>query len=682
MTQEMQRPTQPKPIDQLSIHTIRFLSLDMVEKAQSGHPGTPMGAADMAYVLWNKFLKHNPTNPNWPNRDRFVLSPGHASAMLYSLLYLTGYDLPLEELKNFREWGSKTPGHPEYGRTPGVAATTGPLGQGFANGVGMAMAERFLADHFNRPHHEIINHYTYAIASDGDMQEGVTSEAASLAGTLRLGKLIYLYDSNEVQIEGPTKQAFRENVGRRFDAYGWQVIGPIDGTDLPEIERAILRAKDETEKPSLIICKTIIGHCTPEEGTAKIHGEPIPELDARRAKELCKWPTDRTFYVPDDVLAHMREAVKRGESAEREWQQGFEEYGKDFPELASRFKAQMEGKLPADWDSGLQSLFQNETKPIATRSASGKVLNMLAKHVHGLTGGSGDLNPSTKTFLVGYGNFGWQEHYGHNIHFGVREHAMGAITNGMALHHGVIPYAATFLIFSDYMRPPIRLAAMMKIRVVYVFTHDSIGLGQDGPTHQPIEQLMGLRSIPNMTVIRPSDATETVEAWRAALLNTHGPTALILTRQDLPIIDRSKYASAANLHRGAYVLWETEKKSADIILIGTGSEVQVALEAGKKLASEGTSVRVVSMPSWELFDSQPADYKESILPRTARLRVSVEAAAKVGWEHYVGLDGKIIGLDHFGASAPGEVLFEKFHITSEHVVTVAKELLRELRERN
>jgi len=641
-----------------------------------------MGAADMAYVLWNKFLKHNPTNPNWPNRDRFVLSPGHASAMLYSLLYLTGYDLPLEELKNFREWGSKTPGHPEYGRTPGVAATTGPLGQGFANGVGMAMAERFLADHFNRPHHEIINHYTYAIASDGDMQEGVTSEAASLAGTLRLGKLIYLYDSNEVQIEGPTKQAFRENVGRRFDAYGWQVIGPIDGTDLPEIERAILRAKDETEKPSLIICKTIIGHCTPEEGTAKIHGEPIPELDARRAKELCKWPTDRTFYVPDDVLAHMREAVKRGESAEREWQQGFEEYGKDFPELASRFKAQMEGKLPADWDSGLQSLFQNETKPIATRSASGKVLNILAKHVHGLTGGSGDLNPSTKTFLVGYGNFGWQEHYGHNIHFGVREHAMGAITNGMALHHGVIPYAATFLIFSDYMRPPIRLAAMMKIRVVYVFTHDSIGLGQDGPTHQPIEQLMGLRSIPNMTVIRPSDATETVEAWRAALLNTHGPTALILTRQDLPIIDRSKYASAANLHRGAYVLWETEKKSADIILIGTGSEVQVALEAGKKLASEGTSVRVVSMPSWELFDSQPADYKESILPRTARLRVSVEAAAKVGWEHYVGLDGKIIGLDHFGASAPGEVLFEKFHITSEHVVTVAKELLRELRERN
>ena len=682
MTQEMQRPTQPKPIDQLSIHTIRFLSLDMVEKAQSGHPGTPMGAADMAYVLWNKFLKHNPTNPNWPNRDRFVLSPGHASAMLYSLLYLTGYDLPLEELKNFREWGSKTPGHPEYGRTPGVAATTGPLGQGFANGVGMAMAERFLADHFNRPHHEIINHYTYAIASDGDMQEGVTSEAASLAGTLRLGKLIYLYDSNEVQIEGPTKQAFRENVGRRFDAYGWQVIGPIDGTDLPEIERAILRARDETEKPSLIICKTIIGHCTPEEGTAKIHGEPIPELDARRAKELCKWPTDRTFYVPDDVLAHMREAVKRGESAEREWQQGFEEYGKDFPELASRFKAQMEGKLPADWDSGLQSLFQNETKPIATRSASGKVLNILAKHVHGLTGGSGDLNPSTKTFLVGYGNFGWQEHYGHNIHFGVREHAMGAITNGMALHHGVIPYAATFLIFSDYMRPPIRLAAMMKIRVVYVFTHDSIGLGQDGPTHQPIEQLMGLRSIPNMTVIRPSDATETVEAWRAALLNTHGPTALILTRQDLPIIDRSKYASAANLHRGAYVLWETEKKSADIILIGTGSEVQVALEAGKKLASEGTSVRVVSMPSWELFDSQPADYKESILPRTARLRVSVEAAAKVGWEHYVGLDGKIIGLDHFGASAPGEVLFEKFHITSEHVVTVAKELLRELRERN
>jgi transketolase len=679
MTQELNEPTPRKSIDTLSIHTIRFLSLDMVEKAQSGHPGTPMGAADMAYVLWNKFLKHSPTNPNWPDRDRFVLSPGHASALLYSLLYLTGYDLPLDELKNFREWGSKTPGHPEYGRTPGVAATTGPLGQGFANGVGMAMAERFLADHFNRPHYEVVNHYTYAIASDGDMQEGVTSEAASLAGTLRLGKLIYLYDSNEIQIEGPTRQAFRENVGRRFDAYGWQVIGPIDGTNLPEIERAILRAQDETEKPSLIICRTIIGHCTPEEGTAQVHGEPIPELDVRRAKESCKWPTDKTFYVPDHVLTHMREAVKRGALVEAERQKKLEDYGKEYPELASRFAAQMAGKLPADWDSELSSLFPAGTKPIATRSASGKILNTLVKHVHGLTGGSGDLSPSTKTFLVGYGNFGWQEHYGHNIHFGVREHAMGAIVGGMALHGGVIPYAATFLVFSDYMRPPMRLAAMMGIRVVYAFTHDSIGLGQDGPTHQPIEQLMNLRCIPNMTVIRPSDATETVEAWRAAIMNTHGPTALILTRQDLPVIDRTQYAPAIELHHGAYVLWQSGKQTPDVILIGTGSEVQVALQAAKQLAAGGTCVRVVSMPSWELFDRQPQDYRDSVLPRHVRRRISVEAAAKLGWEHYVGSEGKIIGLDHFGASAPAEILFQKFGTTPEHVATAAKELLKEPR---
>ena len=677
MTQELNAPSHRKPIDTLSINTIRFLSLDMVEKAQSGHPGTPMGAADMAYTLWDKFLKHNPTNPNWANRDRFVLSAGHASALLYSLLYLTGYNLPLEELKNFREWGSKTPGHPEYGRTPGVAATTGPLGQGFANGVGMAIAERFLADHFNRPHHEIINHYTYAIASDGDMQEGVTSEAASLAGTLRLGKLIYLYDSNEIQIEGPTRQAFRENVGRRFDAYGWQVVGPIDGTNLPEIEKAILRAQDEDEKPSLIICRTIIGHGTPEEGTAQVHGEPIPELDVRRAKESCNWPTDKTFYVPDEVLAHMREAVKRGEIAEGEWRRDLEGYGKEYPELGARFEAQMAGKLPADWDSELQSLFPAGTKPIATRSASGKVLNSLVKHVHGLTGGSGDLAPSTKTFLVGYGNFGWQEHYGHNIHFGVREHAMGSIVGGMALHGGIIPYAATFFAFSDYMRPPMRLAAMMGIRVIYVFTHDSIGLGQDGPTHQPIEQLMGLRSIPNMTVIRPADATETVEAWRAAMMNTHGPTALVLTRQDLPVIDRTQYASAAELHRGAYVLSQSETQPPDIILIGTGSEVDVALQAGKKLASEGTRVRVVSMPSWELFDRQPGEYRDSVLPPSIRARVSVEAAAKIGWEHYVGLEGKVIGLDHFGASAPGPILFEKFGLTPDHVVAAAKELLKE-----
>ncbi len=676
MTEELTNPMPREALDTLCINTIRFLALDMVEKAKSGHPGTPMGAADMAYVLWDKFLKHNPKNPKWIDRDRFVLSPGHACALQYGLLYMTGYDLPLEELKNFREWGSKTPGHPEYGRTPGVAATTGPLGQGFANGVGMAVAERFLADHFNRPHHELINHYTYAIASDGDMQEGVTSEAASLAGTLRLGKLIYFYDSNHIQIEGPTKEAFRENVAKRFDAYGWQVLGPIEGTNLLEIEKAVLRAQDEDEKPSLIICKTIIGQGTPEEGTAKIHSDPIPELDVRRAKESCNWPVDKTFYVPAPVLAHMREAITRGKATEEAWQRNFSAYEEEYPQLAAQFKAQMTGKLPDDWDSGLDSLFPPGTKPIATRSASGQILNALVKHVHGLTGGSGDLNPSTKTFLVGYGNFGWQEHYGHNIHFGVREHAMGSIVNGMALHGGIIPYAATFLTFSDYMRPPMRLAAMMGIRVIYVFTHDSIGLGQDGPTHQPIEQLMGLRCVPNMTVIRPSDATETVEAWKAAIMKSTGPTALILTRQELPVIDRTQYAPASELHRGGYVLWQSAKQPAEVIVIGTGSEVQVALEGGKKLASQGTGVQVVSMPSWELFDSQPEEYRDSVLPPSVRLRVSVEAGAKKGWEHYVGLDGKIVGLDHFGASAPGEILFQKFGITADHVVEEARKLLK------
>jgi transketolase len=677
MSQELERSIPYKEIDRLCINTVRFLSLDMVEKAHSGHPGTPMGAADLAYVLWDKFLKHNPRNPSWPNRDRFVLSCGHASAMLYSLLHLTGYDLPLEELKNFRGWGSKTPGHPEYGLTPGVSVTTGPLGQGFANGVGMAIAERFLADHFNRPHHEIVNHYTYAIASDGDMQEGVTNEAASLAGTLRLGKLIYLYDSNDVQIEGPTRMTFRENVARRFDAYGWQVIGPIDGTELGAIQESILKAQDEPEKPSLIVCKTIIGHYTPEEGTAVVHGEPIPEPDVEKAKILCEWPIDKTFYIPDEVLAHMRQAVPRGQAAEEDWQQALENYAKEYPELAARFRDQTTGRLPDGWDQELPNLFPPGTPPMATREASGKVLNSLVTRVHGLIGGAADLAPSTKTILDGYGDFGPQESCGHNMHFGVREHAMGSIVGGMAIHGGVIPYSATFLVFSDYMRPPMRLAAMMGIRVIYVFTHDSVGLGQDGPTHQPIEQLMSIRCIPNMTVIRPSDATETAEAWRAALLNTHGPTALVFTRQKLPIIDRTKYASAEGLRRGGYIIWESDSQTPDLILIATGSEVQLTLKAGETLASDGHHVRIVSMPSWELFDKQSQEYRDSVLVPGVRARVSVEAGTKIGWEHYVGLQGKIIGLSNFGASAPGDILFKKFGFTPEHIVAAAKELLPE-----
>ncbi|MFQ5998313.1 MAG: transketolase family protein, partial [Candidatus Bathyarchaeia archaeon] len=487
-------------LDLRTIHTIRFLALDMVQKAKSGHPGTPMGAADMAYTLWNRFLKHNPGNPNWADRDRFILSPGHASALLYSLQHLTGYDMPLEELRKFRQWGSKTPGHPEYGLTSGVDMTTGPLGQGFTHGVGMAIAERWLGEHYNRPGHEIINHQTYAIVSDGDMQEGVTSEAASLAGTLRLGKLIYLYDDNDIQIEGSTDIAFSENVARRFDAYGWQVIGPVSGTDVPTIDAAIRQAKAESGRPSLIICKTVIGHCSPAQGTAKVHGEPLTEAEARTAKEACGWPSEPRFYVPDDVQGHMLKTSENGKEAEKDWETRFLDYSRSYPELAERLKAQLRNELPADWDKELHDIFPPDTAPMATRDASGKVLNAIVQRVHALTGGSADLSPSTKTTLVGYGDFGWEKYCGHNIHFGVREHAMGSIAGGMALHGGVIPYTATFLTFSDYMRPPIRLAALMGIRVIYIFTHDSIGLGEDGPTHQPVEHMMNLRSVPNLTV--------------------------------------------------------------------------------------------------------------------------------------------------------------------------------------
>ncbi len=662
-------------LDLHCIHTIRFLSLDMVEKAKSGHPGTPMGAADMAFTLWDRHLKHNPRDPNWIDRDRFILSPGHASAMLYSLLYLTGYDLTLDDLRNFRQWGSRTPGHPEYGLTPGVSVTTGPLGQGFAHGIGMAMAERWLSDHYNRPGHELINHYTYAIVSDGDMQEGVTSEAASLAGTLRLGKLVYLYDANKIQIEGSTDLAFSENVARRFDAYGWQVIGPLDGTNIGEIDAAISKGQGEIGRPTLVICRTIIGHCSPIEGTAQVHGEPLTELQTEEAKESCHWP-ESTFYVPNEVLQHMRKAVTRGEAAEQEWNRRLEEYGRSYPDMAQRFKRQITGELPIDWDKELPGLFKSENAPMATRDASGKVLNALVQRVHALTGGSADLAPSTKTVLVGYGNFGWREHSGHNIHFGVREHAMGSIAGGMSVHGGVIPYTATFLTFSDYMRPPMRLAALMKIRVIYIFTHDSIGLGEDGPTHQPIEQLMNLRAVPNLTVIRPADAAETSEAWRAAMLNKDGPTALVFSRQKLPILNRTECTPADGVLRGAYTLWQSRNGEPEVILIGTGSEVHVALDAGRRLAAEKVNVRVVSMPSWEIFDNQPSDYRESVLPSSVRARVAIEAGIRIGWEHYVGLDGAVIGMDRFGASAPAEILFKKFGIDTDHVIAAAKNLLK------
>ncbi|MGI0090558.1 MAG: transketolase [Nitrososphaerales archaeon] len=677
MSDELQVQTDIE-LDKRCINTIRFLSLDMVQKAKSGHAGTPMGAADMTYTLWDRFLKHNPRNPEWVDRDRFILSQGHACAMLYSLLFLTGYDLSLDELRNFRQWGSKTPGHPEYGLTPGVDVTTGPLGQGFAHGVGMAMAEKFLADHYNREGYNIFDHFTYATCSDGDLQEGVTSEAASLAGTLRLGKLIYLYDDNGAQIDTGTDVPFSENVAQRFRAYGWQVLGPLGGVELDSISSAIKDAQEETERPTLIICRTLIGHYAPKEGIHTMHSDPIPDEEVKASKASGNWPTETTFYVPDDVLSHTRRAVDHGKTEEGKWNAMFDQYSKEYPDLAERLKVQLRGDLPVNWDEGLDDLFASAKEPMATREASGKIMNTLAKHVHGLVGGSADVGSSTKTVLSGYGDFGWHEYAGHNIHFGVREHAMGCIAGGMALHGGIIPYTATYFNFSDYMREPMRLAALMKIRVIYIFSHDSIGVGQDGPTHQPVEQLMSLREVPNMILIRPADAQESVEAWRIAMRNSKGPTVLVFTRQKIPLIDHSIYAPADGARYGGYVLWDTQSgKMPDVILIATGSEVHLALEAAEKLAEQHPDlcVRVVSMPSWQVFDRQPRDYRESVLPHSVRARVSVEAGAKLGLEHFVGLDGRIIGLDRFGASGPPDTVFKKLGFTPEHVVEAANEIL-------
>ncbi|MCH8185346.1 MAG: transketolase [Chloroflexi bacterium] len=662
-------------LDELSINTIRFLAVDTVQKANSGHPGTPMGAAPMAYVLWDRFLRHNPNDPAWPDRDRFILSPGHASALLYALLHLTGYDLPLEELKRFRQWGSKTPGHPEYGLTPGVEMTTGPLGQGFAHGVGMAVAERWLADHYNRPGHEIINHSVYGIVSDGDLQEGVASEAASLAGTLRLGKLIYFYDDNDISIEGNTDIAFAENVAQRFQAYGWHVVGPIDGMDVRSVESAATMARAETGRPSLVICRTVIGYGSPNKaGTASAHGEPLGEEEVRLTKEALGWPYRDPFTVPDEVLDRFRGARVRGRQLQDDWQARMAEYHKAYPTEAAQLEEALRGDLPEGWQRGLDQLFSADDKPIATRDSSGRVMNTIVDRVHAFTGGSADLAPSTKTLLKDHGHYGFEEHCGHNLHFGVREHAMGAIANGMALHGGTIPYTATFLIFSDYMRPPMRLAALMELRVVYIFTHDSIGMGEDGPTHQPIEQLLGLRGVPNLVVLRPADATESVEAWKVAMERRHGPTVLVLSRQNLPVLDRQALSPASGVRQGGYVLWEASPKP-DVILIGAGSEVHIALEAAKLLQEGGTAARVVSLPSWELFDAQPEEYRASVLPIEVRARVSIEASTNVGWERYVGLDGVAIGVPHFGASAPAAVLYEKFGLTAEHMAEEARRLV-------
>ncbi|GAB6936172.1 MAG: transketolase [Bacillota bacterium] len=663
-----------RSIEQLAVTTLRTLSIDAIEQAKSGHPGMPMGAAPMAYVLWTKFLRHNPANPKWFDRDRFVLSAGHGSMLLYSLLHLCGYDLPLEELKNFRQWGSRTPGHPEYGHTPGVEATTGPLGQGIAMAVGMAMAERHLAARFNRDGHAIIDHYTYVICGDGDLMEGVAAEAASLAGHLKLGKLIVLYDSNDISLDGETALAFTEDVRRRFEAYGWQVLRVDDGNDLEAIARAIEAARAETTRPSLIEVKTVIGYGSPNKGgKAAAHGAPLGPDEVKRVKEFYGWPQEPAFYIPDEVRAHFAEVKERGQALEAEWNARLAAYEAAYPELAAELKRVMAGELPADWDADLPSYKPGDQ--LATRAASGQTLNAVAKRMPELIGGSADLASSNQTTLKGYPVFSADDYAGRNIWFGVREFAMAAALNGMALHGGLKVYGGTFLVFSDYLRPAIRLSALMKQPVVYVLTHDSIAVGEDGPTHQPIEHIPSLRLIPDLTVIRPADANETVAAWRYALAHARGPVALVLSRQNLPVLPGTAERAADGVRRGAYVLADAESGTPDAILIATGSEVSLALEAKERLAAEGVAVRVVSMPSWELFEAQPEEYRRAVLPPEVTARVAVEAAHPMGWERYVGPQGAVIGIDRFGASAPGARVMQAFGFTADNVVATVKRVL-------
>jgi len=660
-----------------SINTIRFLSADAVQKAKSGHPGTPMGLAPLSYLLWTKHLRYNPRNPEWAGRDRFVLSCGHASMLLYSLLYLTGFDLALDDLKEFRQWGSRTPGHPEAGHTPGVEVTTGPLGQGLGNAVGMAMASRLLAQRFNRPGHEIVSHRVVALCSDGDLMEGVGAEAASLAGFHRLGNLVAFYDDNRITIEGSTDLAFREDTAGRFRAYGWNVLSVADGNnDLAGLSAAIEVAFSERERPTLVIVRTSIGYGAPnKQDTAEAHGSPLGEAEIALAKENLGWPTAPPFLVPEDVLAHFREAVARGERAEKEWRLRMAAYANAFPDLALEWERRIWGDLPEGWAEGIPG-FSPEVGAVATRSASNKVLNAIAAKVPELAGGSADLSPSTETIIQGGGDFlPDAPPGGRNFHFGVREHGMGAILNGMARHGGVIPYGATFFIFSDYMRPSIRLAALTGCRVVYVLTHDSVGLGEDGPTHQPVEHLASLRAMPNLHVVRPADANETAAAWRMALERTAGPTAIVLTRQKVPVLPPEKVFRGGDVYRGAYVLEDAEDGEPDVLLLASGSEVSVALAARKLLGGEGVRARVVSMPCWERFEEQPEGYRDAVLPPKVAARVSVEAGATFGWERYVGRRGASIGIDRFGASAPADRIFRELGITPEAVRDRAKSVL-------
>ncbi|MCD6420603.1 MAG: transketolase [Synergistetes bacterium] len=658
-------------IDELCINTIRMLSIDMVERARSGHPGMPMGDAPVAYVLWSKFLRHNPINPSWINRDRFVLSAGHGSALLYSLLYLSGYSISLDDLKQFRQWGSKTPGHPEYNLSIGVEMTTGPLGQGFATGVGMAMAKKYLAEYFNRDGFPILDYRIFAILSDGDMMEGISSEAASIAGHLRLGNIVYVYSDNRITIEGATELTFSEDVAGRFLAYGWDVKR-VDGYDLRALEEAIASAIGQKDKPSLIIARTHLGYGSPnKQDSAAAHGAPLGEDEVAAVKERFNWPTE-PFFVPEDALKHMRSAIDKGQKAEKEWREMFSRYRDAYPELAEELEQWAKGDFNVDWDTLFSDFGRMGT--VATRKASGEVLNRIVPSLPMMIGGSADLAPSNNTYLKGMGDFG-KDKCGRNIHFGVREHAMGAILNGMALSNMLLPYGATFLVFSDYMRPSIRLAALMGVHVIYIFTHDSIGIGEDGPTHQPIEHLFALRSIPNLWVIRPADALEVVEAWKIALARRDGPVALILTRQKLPLIDRNRYAPAGGVHKGGYVLADSGGKP-DVIIIATGSEVQISLQAYEKLVSESVNVRVVNMPCVELFEEQDEDYKRSVLPDDVRRRIVVEAGVPDGWYKYAGIDGKVVGIKRFGASAPGSILFEKFGFTAQNLYKEVVKLLK------
>ena len=657
-----------------AINTIRFLSVDGVQKANSGHPGLPMGAADMAYTIYTRHLHHNPRNPHWFNRDRFVLSGGHGSMLVYSLLHLTGYDLSLDDLKNFRQWGSITPGHPEYGLTPGVETTTGPLGQGFANGVGMAIAAEHLAARFNKPGHKLVDHYIYAIVTDGDLMEGVASEAASLAGHLKLGRLIYLYDDNKISIDGSTDITFTEDRMKRFEAYQWHTQTVADGHDVEAIDAAIQAAKADP-RPSIISVKTTIGYGLPTRaGTSKAHGEPPGEEELRGAKQALGWPLEPDFYIPEDVAGFFLQAVETGAKLEADWDKAVAAYAAEYPEMGAELERILAGKLPANWQDALPK-FDADVKGMATRAASGKVINALAPVIPDLLGGSADLAPSNKTWIDGEDYFHPGAYGGRNFHFGVREHGMGAIVNGMSLYPGMIPYGGTFLVFSDYMRGALRVGALSHYHTIWVFTHDSIGLGEDGPTHQPVEHAAALRAMPNMTVIRPADANEVAEAWRAAILNQHGPTALLLSRQGVPTLDREKYAPAAGLQKGAYVLADLGDGDPEIILMSTGSEVQLIVEAGEKLAAEGKRVRLVSFPSWELFASQDKAYRDSVLPPAVTARVSIEAGVSMGWERWVGDLGRIIAVNRYGASAPWKTVYQEFGITVDAVVAAAKDLL-------